>query len=435
MFKRYQSYSGKQYVYDSETNSFFLLDKESNERVPNKGESDALAECYKEYREAKSVDCIRHQPFNKRVPNILSIEVTQQCNLRCDYCVYSGSYKYERKHNNQCMSEDTFSALIAKLFSDKANMPNYVGFYGGEPLLCIDRINAFHDQIKKINDGIQFQITTNGTMFTEGIIERLVKDNYHVTVSFDGLNHDLYRRTATGHPTASKIVQGLKNIREHSQGFFNNNLQLQITLAPPYHLLEQAAFFNNHSIFKNIPLGVAFVNIYDTSFLQKRDGADRDLSTDFLALAHDLYHDYANNHFQKAFFQKHLDSIVYRSMDRIKNPLPRGNCEFFLHRGFIDVKGDVYPCERVGRLGCFGNVHEDTDFASRIKALHEEYDGLLKKHCRNCVISRFCGICSSRFREGDRYNAKRFMEQCDAEQKWFDIVIPLFLSLKEKSLI
>ena len=35
----------------------------------------------------------------------LVLEVTQQCNLRCAYCVFSGHYEAHRRHNNSHMSE------------------------------------------------------------------------------------------------------------------------------------------------------------------------------------------------------------------------------------------------------------------------------------------------------------------------------------------
>ena len=39
------------------------------------------------------------------------LQVTQNCNLRCKYCVYSGSY-VNRQHNNKRMTLDTAKAII-----------------------------------------------------------------------------------------------------------------------------------------------------------------------------------------------------------------------------------------------------------------------------------------------------------------------------------
>ena len=63
-------------------------------------------------------------------PEILVLELTQQCNFRCEYCVYSGHYKYERKHQNIRMSKE----IVDKYFRTEKD-PDYVSLYGGEPLL------------------------------------------------------------------------------------------------------------------------------------------------------------------------------------------------------------------------------------------------------------------------------------------------------------
>lgn len=65
-------------------------------------------------------------------------ELTQECNLRCKYCVYSGEYRFKRHFSKKSMDIDVarqgLDYLSLILSSRKTNKLS-VGFYGGEPLL------------------------------------------------------------------------------------------------------------------------------------------------------------------------------------------------------------------------------------------------------------------------------------------------------------
>ena len=65
----------------------------------------------------------------------LILQVTQNCNLRCDYCVYSGNYE-TRGHTNKRMHINMAKKAI-DFFRDhtKDQKEVTIGFYGGEPLL------------------------------------------------------------------------------------------------------------------------------------------------------------------------------------------------------------------------------------------------------------------------------------------------------------
>ena len=52
-----------------------------------------------EHPAASTIDRVLQKNVSQMV-----LQVTQNCNLRCSYCAYSGSY-YNRKHNNKRMDE------------------------------------------------------------------------------------------------------------------------------------------------------------------------------------------------------------------------------------------------------------------------------------------------------------------------------------------
>ena len=73
----------------------------------------------------------------------LTLQVTQQCNLKCEYCPYSGSF-YNRQHSNKRMSFETAKKAVDFYFSNSYDMPiARIGFYGGEPLIEFELINSY----------------------------------------------------------------------------------------------------------------------------------------------------------------------------------------------------------------------------------------------------------------------------------------------------
>ena len=70
----------------------------------------------------------------------LTLQVTQQCNLKCEYCPYSGGF-YNRQHNNRKMSFEIAKKAIDFYFLHSFDIPDaQIGFYGGEPLIEFEMI-------------------------------------------------------------------------------------------------------------------------------------------------------------------------------------------------------------------------------------------------------------------------------------------------------
>tara|TARA_Y100000310_G_scaffold261412_1_gene270731 strand:+ start:168 stop:581 length:414 start_codon:yes stop_codon:yes gene_type:complete len=66
--------------------------------------------------------------------SMILLEVTEQCNFSCSYCIYSEDYPFERTPSTERMSFDTARRAIEGLvpFSGRNIL---VGFYGGSHFL------------------------------------------------------------------------------------------------------------------------------------------------------------------------------------------------------------------------------------------------------------------------------------------------------------
>ena len=118
------------------------------------------------------------------------INVGYGCNFRCNYCFEKlGDKNYE----NKCMSDEVIERSIEyiKHLSTKTLAGNDITlcFYGGEPLLYINIIEKFIDQLKD-NENILYCIMTNGTLIRNYRtnllkLKHILKNKLNIGVSYD----------------------------------------------------------------------------------------------------------------------------------------------------------------------------------------------------------------------------------------------------------
>ena len=63
------------------------------------------------------------------------IGITEQCNLRCTYCCYSGDYVNNRIHGSHTLTGRDIDVIYDFIQQIAGNRRLRIAFYGGEPLL------------------------------------------------------------------------------------------------------------------------------------------------------------------------------------------------------------------------------------------------------------------------------------------------------------
>lgn len=141
------------YLYDVNTNQIIKIKQDTYERLSNqekgyKTDTNEEIEILYEngYLKNNKVQNVNH-PYTELLPyalenkiHILILQVTQNCNLRCDYCLYSGKYN-TRSHQNKRMNFSVAKEAIDFLKEhSKEKRKVYIAFYGGEPLLEFELI-------------------------------------------------------------------------------------------------------------------------------------------------------------------------------------------------------------------------------------------------------------------------------------------------------
>jgi radical SAM protein with 4Fe4S-binding SPASM domain len=177
----------------------------------------------------------------------IDLNMTNQCNLRCSYCIEAG--KYNSKNNQALMPR--FYAWIDKFLESDFFKDNYTRLHlapwGGEPTLESDSIAELISRYAG-DPRVQFMLYSNGYSMPDNlksvILEATQKHNenpsrytnFSLQVSYDGQPiHDICRRTISGKPTSEQV---LKTIRWAQENQIDHSVKSTITVNTLKHLHE-----------------------------------------------------------------------------------------------------------------------------------------------------------------------------------------------------
>jgi len=137
--------------------------------------------------------------------NLLTINLTNKCNMKCVYC-------YEKEWGNENIHIDNMT-LKDRIFNILTNFRNIkaIKYFGGEPLLYFHTIKYLTEEIKKYDNNYQFSIITNGTLLNREAIDYIIKNNINVTISLDGPAdiHNKLRRYLNNKNTFEDIIKNI----------------------------------------------------------------------------------------------------------------------------------------------------------------------------------------------------------------------------------
>jgi uncharacterized protein len=136
----------------------------------------------------------------------LVMNLTNQCNLSCQYCYEFGADKVATPEGKpKFMDFETAKASVDFLLAESGDRRAiHITFFGGETLMnypLLKQVVTYANQrAKEQGRTIDFSLTTNATLLTPAIIEFLSENHIGVTVSMDGPKemHDRLRVFANG---------------------------------------------------------------------------------------------------------------------------------------------------------------------------------------------------------------------------------------------
>jgi Predicted Fe-S oxidoreductases len=135
-------------------------------------------------------------------PEKLYIDITQDCNLYCRMC-----------RNELCVSGKTMDISLFKRIVDETApyVKSYSLFNWGEPLLVRD----FKERVEYLNEhklaDATVDISTNGMLLSEDMINFLYRNEVIVTVSFDGADKATFEYIRRG-ASFERICDNIRNL-------------------------------------------------------------------------------------------------------------------------------------------------------------------------------------------------------------------------------
>ena len=350
----------------------------------------------------------------------ITLQVTQGCNLRCKYCIYSEDINaHQRSHSNKRMSWETAKKGIDflrehSIDSKKVN----IGFYGGEPLLEFPLIKRAMAYAKDVFDGkeLTFAITTNGTLLTDEIIDFFADEDVHLLISLDGPKeiHDKSRVFSDGRGSFDTVMKNVNRLKERAPEYAKK-LAFSMVMDPS----------NDYDCINEIT--VASEDMNDHTFIASI--VDRDYDEDSVAYSEEYSWKYQYQLFLALlsmvgrYPEKEVSAISRGAIGRLSNDMehlqisgplhltdvPSGPCIPGQLRLFVSVEEKLFPCERVSEssgVTCIGTLDTGIDIPKARELLN--VGAITNEACRNCWGFRHCTVCAKKADNNGEFLSPQF---------------------------
>jgi uncharacterized protein len=377
--------------------------------------------------------------------SLLILEVTERCNLQCDYCYRK---EFMKKGAPKSMSWQVAKKAI-DYFIDRITSPYrtrckgncHLSFYGGEPLLnakliekCIDYINTI-----RIDDKISYHVTTNLTIMNSHIADLLIKNNIQLTVSLDGpeKEHDKNRKYKNGKGSYSDVIQNLRFLKEYCPGYFERNAMFNAVYNVNSDIENIVNFFSdlNNDLIPGIRVRFNFDPISKISDLESINNYRTYLSRikgDFLRLRklrRKTKKESSLCHVIKSFlapFYYPIQNRTYR--DPSMFIFGGAICKAGTSRLYVDVNGNFRACEQIHNTFETGNCWEGISY-EKAKKLFDEFKKKIMWECQNCIAVNFCKICYVAVAKNGKMDKGH---SCEKQRKYFIEDLKDYCSMKEE---
>lgn len=330
--------------------------------------------------------------LQRNIPR-LTLEITQQCNLRCEYCIYSGNYSHMRTHTNTHMDWITIKNSID--FYKNHNMDCVdanISFYGGEALLEFDLVKAAvkYARSKFANKPLHMGISSNGVLLTPDVIAWLSKNpDVTVTVTLNGPYQDEYRKLWDGSGSLSLIMEKLQFIKRNYPIVWKDQIILICNIASSAELLDIRQFYLS-SIGK-LPVIISGIVTENGNNEIKKILSKRKHNEEWHDVLKQLYLR-QNDPFLHVYYQFDLSEIHDRKIYAQKTNGVLGCCSPFLSQLFIAADGRFQICEKVCDGFELGDLTHGWNIR-QIKSLYRNTVDFFNCSCRECWGQRLCTIC------------------------------------------
>lgn len=350
----------------------------------------------------------RQEVHTGRYLGALQISSSNACNFACTYCFADASDRRSAPRQRvadgtQNISYELASTAIEKI-QDVARKHGRqrvgVKFLGREPLINWRVIRQLLHRFA--DDGIQWSITTNGSLITDDVAEELRRFGVLTVVSLDGPQavNDAFRLAKSGGGTYSVVETALRLLAAHATPYGVSSV-----------ITSRSDFSSMRSFIDHVAnLGASELEM--TLVMQTKHVPVTPMTDDETRLAEELADLYEYGREKVLLHGDWVDPfhrilVTHKFRDEIEPVRPLGSaCTATSHQISLEPSGDLFPCRAMSAH--YGNI-SDLD-----AALHSKpYEDVVMRTfynvpaCHGCVLEGFCqGTClgSSEEATGDVYS-------------------------------
>jgi uncharacterized protein len=413
-----KSDSGKMYVFDALTNDIFLI--ENNE--------DFNSVCMANFGHDSDLRLhpLEFSHIDKEVSSnakTLILEITEECNLRCTYCVFDEKYISERNHSNKTMPLELAFEEVKNFYNRTNQEEGYIVFYGGEPLLAFETIKQIVNYANKIsNHRLKFSLTTNGLALSDNKFDFIIENNFLITVSLDGdkESHDKRRVTVTGKGTFDAITNNLKKLKIYNGQFFKNNVLINCVISDTNDLIKINQFFKKSEFseeslrFSPVLQNNIAIDGYITNSISL-ESVKNTLKAGLLPV---------ENHFLDSILKK----IEFRKLDAAARS-GKKLCVPFSNRTYVRADGSIQFCERIENYGKLKN--ESINLSVESDVIYNEFKTFKQEACSKCVAYNFCEMCPASFIKNSQFDNELANSKCSQYRKTVEQALKIYINKME----
>ena len=356
--------------------------------------------------------------------------ITEQCNLRCKYCCYSGFYQSNRTHSNRHMSENDIEEIYDFIDQMTSIHPLRIAFYGGEPLTKYDLVQyAITKAEERWNKEVIFSVTTNATLLSIERIEWLMAHHVKMEISIDGTVkfHNRNRVDQAGKGSFHQMYQALSYIvNEHHE--YLSNIKLLMTLPSVEDLPTIAEEWNNDVVLRQLtPSHITGLAPNFAKGVVKKEYTT--LKEKYLALL-DFYEQHQDWTVLKAYFDECIAYWKDRPIVDAGSSVPMSTCMPRNTKLYIDASKQIAVCEKISdsyRIGC---VQDGIDWNKANSHVATYYKKRVQR-CSHCSAIRVCDLCLTAI----EFNDEQWDILCHNERVYAQLCMLLFCEMVERRLI
>lgn len=357
----------------------------------------------------------------------LTINVTNRCNNRCTYCIYSGQYEGMPTHGHSSMPWDIAKRSIDYFAAHSADARSRsIAFYGGEPILAWPVVEQGIARARELlGREAPIALITNATLLDAEKIAYLIEHDIEIQVSLDGPEdiNDAQRVLANGRGTHASVMAALTAVRAADPEYFRRRVAICATMD-----LNKTSVVDLFRYFSEDPFDQLYVRVNpqksnDSSAYEVLDSSKirhisnlEQLIEEFLAAQesgspfhYQLFHALLAGVFNMVASRKVGLAGKHQSPNACCIPGGQGLC--------VDTDGAFYPCEKLLSPSYeIGDVDNGVSLEKVQRLLHTVTD-MVEDMCGDCWAYRLCNHCLVHCDKAGQISKQRKAERCEELRK------------------